>query len=318
MTRSCGREVLRSHASLQAPLLVRLETAAWQAMRDHGCVDLFDLAARAISGQHGLKASPRPVSLGDSPWTASDVSGWRRREDLSEFDRAGLALAEQVAFNVASTQPDQREAVFAEMGPAAVPFTQAVYAADMLPRARAALDFLFGESDWVEVELAPAGETDGAAELSSAVEDIIRLVPGLQHVDVVTTELVRLLGARRHACRVCQSVRSYSAMEAGADDALFDSVEAYETGEFTPGQKAALAFADGLLASPTRFDSSVAEELTHRFAPEACVELVLDILRNATNKVAVALGGDAPRVESGYEIYDVKPTGEIAYGLEAP
>jgi len=32
----------------------------------------------------------------------------------------------------------------------------------------------------------------------------------------------------------------------------------------------------------------------------------------------VALAADAPRVETGYEVYDVTPEGELLYGLEAP
>ncbi len=107
-------------------------------------------------------------------------------------------------------------------------------------------------------------------------------------------------------------------MAAGADDALFDAVERYETAEYTPAQKAALAFADGMLSSPARFETETIERVTRHFEPAARVELVLDITRNATNKVAVALGGDAPRVEQGYEIYEVKANGEIEYGLSAP
>jgi hypothetical protein len=48
------------------------------------------------------------------------------------------------------------------------------------------------------------------------------------------------------------------------------------------------------------------------------VELVLDVARNAQNKIAVALGADDPNVESGVEIYDVNPDGTLTYGLAAP
>lgn len=107
-------------------------------------------------------------------------------------------------------------------------------------------------------------------------------------------------------------------MEAGAGDEMFDAVENYHAHDFSDAQKAALAFADGFLASPARFESAAASKLRANFDPAACVELVLDMMRNATNKLAVALGGDAPRVETGYEIYDVKANGEIEYGLTAP
>ena len=107
-------------------------------------------------------------------------------------------------------------------------------------------------------------------------------------------------------------------MALGADDAMFDAVQDYAAADYSDAQKAALAFADGMIASPARFEATVARELLAHFEPAACVELVHDVTRNASNKPAVALGGDAPRVETGYEIYEVKPNGEIEYGLSAP
>ena len=309
---SCGRSRLIEQAADCARAIEQIEAASWVAVSANGRLDLFDLAARAVATQHGLEPIDRPVETGPSPWSEEDVSGWRRRADLDDTARAALQLAEQMAFDVASTQPEQREAFFAALGADAVPFAQAVYTADLIPRARAALDALFGASDW------PAPKTADAPDLSTAVEEVIRVVPALERLDPVITELVRLLGARRHACRVCQSVRSYSAMAAGADDELFDAVEHHATSDYSAEQKAALAFAEGMLSSPAHFEPSGVGDLLSHFPPEACVELVLDVLRNATNKVAVALGGDAPRVETGYEVYDVKPTGEIVYGLEAP
>jgi alkylhydroperoxidase family enzyme len=311
METTCGQEALRAHARDQAEVLRDLERGAWNAMHTVGRADLFDLASRAIALQHGLPPLQRPAALCAGPWSAQHARAWRNDPARGEAERATLALAEQVAFSVASTQPDQREAFFRTLGEDAVAVAQAIFVADMLPRARAALDALFGPSDWSAPE-------DLEAELPRGIDDLIRLVPGLQSIDAVTTELVRLLGARRHACRVCQSVRSWSAMAAGADDTLFDSVESYATGRFTAPQRAALAFADGMLSSPARFESPTLEAVRAHLDSRAQVELVLDVTRNATNKIAVALGGDAPRVENGYEIYEVKPDGEIEYGLSAP
>ena len=38
------------------------------------------------------------------------------------------------------------------------------------------------------------------------------------------------------------------------------------------------------------------------------MELTFDVMRNASNKIAVALGADAPRVEHGTERYLLAPT----------
>lgn len=322
MSESTGRATLRAVAPEQATVFERLEGAAWQAMARLDRVDLFDLAARAVAGQHRLPGLTRPEALGASPFSAADAAGWRSATGQDEHRRAALALAEQLAFDVASVQPEHRTAIFQALGDDAAPFTQAVYVADLVPRARAGLDALFGASDW---SASPGASSSSAAEgdaepgdLNAVIEDLLRLVPGLQALDAVTTELVRLLGARRHACRICQSVRSWSAMAEGADDAMFDAVDRYASSDFTAPQKAALAFVDGMISSPARFEAAVVEELGKHFDAAGRVELVLDVTRNATNKVAVALGGDAPRVEEGYEVYDVKPNGDIVYGLEAP
>jgi hypothetical protein len=41
------------------------------------------------------------------------------------------------------------------------------------------------------------------------------------------------------------------------------------------------------------------------------VEIVLDLVRNAANKIAVSLGGDEAVVTDGVEFYDVDVTGEV-------
>lgn len=314
MSISSGRDALITHATQQAALLTRLEAGAWQAMQGCGRIDLFDLASQAVALQHGIPHCARPDAFGTSPWPREYAARWRKagHDDLEPESRSALYFAEQFAFNVASTQPEQREALFAALASDAVVFAQAIYVADLVPRSRAALDSLFGPSDWTNAS------NDPVPDLTSVIDDVIRMIPALQSIDPVTTELVRLLGARRHACRVCQSVRSYSAMKAGAGDEMFDAVENYDAHDFSEAQKAALAFSDGFLSSPAHFDPAAAKALREHFDPAACVELVLDLMRNATNKVAVALGGDAPRVETGYEVYDVKANGEIEYGLSAP
>jgi alkylhydroperoxidase family enzyme len=298
-----------------ATVVSGLETAAWQAMADAELLELFDLATHVVAAQNGAPALARPSQFGAGSTPAANAAAWRKRDGLTQADRAALGFAEQMSFNVASFQAEQRSALFSELGAAALPFTQAIYIADMRPRAGVALRALFDESDEsVSGDPAPAAEGD----LGHLVNELIRVVPGLQAIDAVTTELVRLLGAKHHRCRVCLSVRSHSAMSEGADDAMFDAVESYATSAFPDAQKAALAFAEAMIASPMQIDSALAGGLLEHYSPAACVELVLDITRNATNKVAVALGGDAPRVETGYEVYDVRPDGEIVYGLEAP
>jgi alkylhydroperoxidase family enzyme len=180
---------------------------------------------------------------------------------------------------------------------------------DFVPRVRAALDALFGPSPW----LAP-GETttDG---LWSAVDGFIRAVPSLHGLDPVTAELVRLRGARQHQCRLCQSLRSRPALLAGAGNDDFAAVDEYSTSHLSAERKAALALTDAVIWLPGRIDPAVAAEVRRRFDDAQVVELVAVVARNATNKIAVAFGADAPHVDEGFEIYEILPDGEARYGL---
>ena len=52
------------------------------------------------------------------------------------------------------------------------------------------------------------------------------------------------------------------------------------------------------------------------FDPDEALELVLDVTRNSANKIAVALGADAAQVADGQlEYYDVRPDGQLVYGV---
>ena len=57
-----------------------------------------------------------------------------------------------------------------------------------------------------------------------------------------------------------------------------------------------------LIWTPSAVDDAAAVVLEH-FSADQAVEITLDVMRNATNKIAVALGGDEPRVAEGTEVY---------------
>ena len=143
---------------------------------------------------------------------------------------------------------------------------------------------------------------------------LVRIVPRLDALDPVTSELIRLRGARQHQCRLCKSLRSRPALLAGADEATFSEVDVYEASALPPLQKAALAFTDAMIWTPGRLEAS-APRLRELASVEQCAELVLDVTRNALNKIAVALGADAAHVDEGIEIYDIDADGELVYGL---
>ena len=78
----------------------------------------------------------------------------------------------------------------------------------------------------------------------------------------------------------------------------------------TKARKAALRYVDALIWSPARIDPAVAAGVREHFSVRQARELTLDVLRNASNKIAVALKADAPRVEHGTERYVIDAEGQ--------
>jgi alkylhydroperoxidase family enzyme len=130
----------------------------------------------------------------------------------------------------------------------------------------------------------------------------------------VTSELVRLRGAAQHNCRLCKSVRESRALDAGGSETLYDDIAHFEESTLIDERaKAALRYADGLIWTPAHLDADVVAEVRARFSEAEAVELTFDVMRNASNKVAVSLGGDAPRVESGTERYLLDVDGQTVF-----
>lgn len=210
-------------------------------------------------------------------------------------------FAEQFAVDVTQVDDLLRAELVDATDARMFPIVLAVWLGDWVPRLRSALDQLFGPGDW---SMPPAGDGDRWAE----IEELQKAIARLDAVDPVTTEVVRLRGARQHRCRLCQSLRSRSALAAGADEDTFDGRDV------TDAQQAALALTDALIWTPSQVPTDVREH----FTDQQVVELVLDVARNAQNKIAVALAADDPNVDEGVEIYDVNPDGTLSYGLAAP
>ena len=307
-----GRGAIARFAPAAAVALDDLEAIVWQRVD----VDLLDLTARIFASIHGIPALARPAECGPSPWQTRDASEWRTFSDLDANQKGALEFAEQFALDVSSVDGDLRATLVRSLGDKAAEFAQAVYVADVIPRARFAVDRIFGASGRVATRSTSRLATD--ATVWNGIEEIIRVIPGLQGLDPVMTELVRLRGARAHQCRFCKSVRSRSAMVAGANDAMFEAVDHYRTSDLPETVKAALAFTDSFIWTPGHLTPEELADLTKHLSPAQQVELILDLARNASNKFAVSMAADGANVTEGYEVYDVKPDGSIEYGLTAP
>ena len=53
--------------------------------------------------------------------------------------------------------------------------------------------------------------------------------------------------------------------------------------------------------------------MLQHFSTVQARELTLDVMRNASNKIAVALRADAPRVEQGTSLYTIDADGQPVY-----
>jgi hypothetical protein len=215
-------------------------------------------------------------------------------------------FAEQMVVDVASMTTAVRAAGLAELGAGAPGFVLAVWTEDMMLRAGAAWREMFGE-EWRLLPASP--HTDPWA----AHERFLLEVAKLSALDPVTSELVRLRGARAHDCRLCQSRRSVSAIDQAGRSDLFDDAD---PSGISGAQALALQVVDAFVWQPLQWPRGLGEQVVGALGPAAATELTLDIVRNAANKIAVAFDVDDPQVESGVEYYDIDvSTGELRYDV---
>ena len=81
----------------------------------------------------------------------------------------------------------------------------------------------------------------------------------------------------------------------------------------TTGTRRRCATSDALIWTPSRIEPTVAAGVRDHFTDDEALELTLDVMRNAANKIAVALGADAPRVAEGTERYLIDADGQTVY-----
>ena len=215
-------------------------------------------------------------------------------------------FAEQMVVDVASMTTGIRAAGLAELGANAPAFVLALWIEDMMIRASAAWREMFGE-EWRPIPT--SAETDPWVAHESFLLEVAKL-PAL---DPVTSELVRLRGARAHDCRLCQSRRSVSAIDQAGRSDLFDD---RDPSGISDAQRLALQVVDAFVWRPIQWPAGLGDQVVDALGPAVATELTLDIVRNAANKIAVAFDADDPQVETGVEYYDIDvSTGELRYDV---
>ena len=256
----------------------------------------LDTAIRLTCGR-ALRLLPLPVEV--------DLFDGR-----SDAESVVAAFAEQFAVDVTGIGDNQRARFAAALGDKAFRVAAAAFVADFVPRVRAGFGALrlghpIGEVvDWDH-------ETDPSQTL---LGEFVPAVARLRALDPLTTEVVRLRGAIAHSCRLCKSLREQHALDAGGSEPLYAEIPHYEDSEqLSAAHKAALRYVDALVWTPSAIPDEVARGVRKCFSEDQSAELTLDVMRNAINKIAVALGADAPRVASGTERYLVDDDGQTVF-----
>jgi hypothetical protein len=228
-------------------------------------------------------------------------------DEISEREAVVVAFAEQFATDVSGVGAHQREQLLSALGDNAFRTVTAIFIADFVPRVWAGFDALAMGKPSNGSAVVWDDDTDPTRPL---LKDFVPAVARLNQLDPVTTEVVRLRGAVQHNCRLCKSRREEHALEAGGSEPLYAEIEHYETSEqLSKRHKSALRYVDALIWSPSRIDAKVAAGIRTHFPASAAMELTFDVMRNACNKIMVALGADAPKVSEGTEQFLVDADG---------
>jgi alkylhydroperoxidase family enzyme len=232
----------------------------------------------------------------------------------SDADAVVADFAEQFSIDVSMIGDQQRSRLWSALGDKTFGVVVQMYIADFVPRVRAGLEALgVGQRylGWADGQLAWDHTTDPS---DAVFNGFLPAVARLRDLDALTSEMVRLRGAAQHNCRLCKSLRETTALDAGGSETLYGDIERFEASELlTDRQKAALRYADALIWSPGHIDRGIVAAVRAQFSDDEAAELTFDVMRNASNKVAVALAGDAPRVESGTEEYLLDANGQTVF-----
>jgi alkylhydroperoxidase family enzyme len=232
----------------------------------------------------------------------------------SDTETVVAEFAEQFSVDVSMIDDEQRSRLWSALGDRTFGVVVQMYIGDFVPRVRAGLEAL-GAGDqylgWVDGAIGWDHTTDPS---DAVFNGFLPAVARLRDLDALTAEVVRLRGATQHNCRLCKSLRETTALNAGGSETLYGDIEHFEASALlTDRHKAALRYADALIWSPSHIDRGIVAGVRAHFSDAEAVELTFDVMRNASNKIAVALGGDAPRVQTGTEEYLLDVDGQTVF-----
>jgi len=221
-----------------------------------------------------------------------------------------VRFAEQFVIDVNGESDDDRAELKTALGAEVFTFVQTLFVLDIFQRARLTLSRLH------DLPYRPA-LPPRRGNLWTELEVFMRTVALEGALDPITTELVRLRGAAVHNCRLCRSRLSIKAVDTAGGPTMFSAVEDYEQSSLSWRHKVALRLTDAMITQPSLIDGLLVTKIHESLTTAESTEIVLDIVRNAANKIAVALGADAPQVNGAVEFFDIDRTGEVIADVDA-
>lgn len=295
----------------EAPEVLETLAVACESVRNVVDRDLLELARLRVAALLGNEPElmARPWADVD-PVKVAALASWSTNPLFTDRDRAALGLTEQFVIDVTGVLAGPLGAAFGALGDQLGPFVQGLYLLDVGQRIAMVLGPLFGatvtSSDW-------AWDAEGdevPVDPMEAIMEMMAAVGRLQRVDPVVKELLRLRGARLHQCRRCQSVRSVTAVNAGATEGLLGAADPREHGVLPEATSAALELFDATFAGQPGVSQVLSERLAASYNRSEIAELTSYLLRNACNKIPVAFGVDDAIVAEGFEYQIIDANGE--------
>lgn len=245
----------------------------------------------------------------------------RAPDDCSALERAVSRFADQFAVSVDGISEAQLAELTGLMDEQAVnALANAVYLLDMGLRLELVVPKVLDGQPALDEEVAHgcginAGAPDGDDPdevMASVIAEFAAQAVLADEVDPVTSELVRLRCAQTHHCRLCGSLRQRSALDAGLQAGVAETIARYESSDFAAHQVAALHLCDALTLNPADADGSLREELEEHFSPSQIAEICFDVVKWSQQKALVALGSDAPPWE-GVHVLDFDAGGHPVF-----
>jgi len=270
-----------------------------------------DLELVVIEGIVERDTEPQLVALVRERVAALLLLGPSPSAPTTPRQRAVANFVDQFVIDVSGIDDSLRGPLFEELGADAMGFAQALYVIDLGIRRRAVLERLGVPLPTADDVTVPAD-----LELWPALLQYMRTVARMKALDPVTAELVRLRGAAAHDCRICKSRLSVQAIETLGSSEPFESVVSSRPTDLSDRHAVALAFVDAVITQPTELDAAAVAKLRSHFSPDEIHEMLHDVVRNSSNKFAVAVGGDAAVVDEGFEYYDLDADGDVVADVD--